>query len=204
MTRVVENPHRKAAAAACHPLPDVSEPIKAEGLRVNVPPVEQIELPAVPAALPDVSVAFDHAPRHGEQQGKRQVGRSFLKRSGRARHRDAARGAGGEVQIVVADAGIRNGAKLRRLLKDSRGDARAGHEQAFDIAYGSKQLFFWQRPVFLVGADLTARSEQVQRRLGEFSGDVNLRFHNWTGSQRRLWAERYAASITALTTAPSA
>ena len=155
--RVIKNPHRKPAPASRHRLPDVSEAVKAERLSVDVRAVEELELPAVPASLADVAVPFYHAPRHRQQERKRQVSGGFLKRAGGARHRDAARRQGGEVEVVVPHAGVRQGAELWRVLEHLRGDARARHQQPFNILDRSQQLFFRHRPVFREHAHLRAR-----------------------------------------------
>src|SRR5262249_62237211 len=92
------------------------------------------EVARLPVAGPDVLVGFDHAARHSQHQGPGEVGGGFVENAGSIGDQDAAAGAGGDVDVVVAHSDVRDDTKLgggaKRVVADALGEQA---DQAFFV-----------------------------------------------------------------------
>ena len=100
---VVEDGHPEAGGPPSDRLADPPEPHDPEGRAVDVGPEQEHRTPRRPAAGPDEAVALGDPPRGGKDERERQVRGRLGQDPGRVADRDAATGAGGDVDVVVPD-----------------------------------------------------------------------------------------------------
>ena len=84
-------------------LADAAHAEDAEGRAMHVGAGEHVVAPSAPFAAPQEMFALADAPRRGHHQSEAEVGRGLGQHAGRIADQHAARGAGGDVDVVVAD-----------------------------------------------------------------------------------------------------
>jgi hypothetical protein len=87
---------------------------------------------AVPAPVTDEPIAGHEEPPAGEHQRERELGDGRVEDAGRVRHRDPACATGGNVDVVVADAVVRDESEIGEEVELVRPDANDGLEQDLD------------------------------------------------------------------------
>jgi len=114
----VEDPHPERLGPLRDRATDSAEADDAQRRAADVP-AEKVRVgpTAGPAALADGAVAGDDPPSDREQKSEGKIGGRSGQDAGRIRDRDAARGAGADVDRVVADAVVRNEVQVREQVQ---------------------------------------------------------------------------------------
>src|SRR5208282_3149805 len=108
-----EHAHAKTDGAAGDRLANCAIANDAESSAPDVAPEHQAWGTYAPSPGADEAIAFGHAPRRREHQGKGEIGGSFAKHARSVADRDLHAGGGAEVNIVNADREITDNGEAR-------------------------------------------------------------------------------------------
>jgi len=165
---VIQHRHREAVRAA--PRDRLADPAHAEDAErraVDVAAGKQIDAPLRPFAAAQEPFALADPTRGGHQQREAEVGGRLGEHARRVADRDAARGARGDVDVVVADGEAADRAQLRTRIEQRGVDRlRAGDEDAGLAVQARDHLFARPDVVGVVALDVEVLA-QVRHRLRE-------------------------------------
>jgi hypothetical protein len=136
---------------------------------------EEIVRPALPLAGAQEVFALGDAPCGSKHQREAEVGRGFSQHVGRVGHRDAARRAGGDVDVVVADGHRAHSLELRAGRDQRRVDRLGGGDEDAVVALQTGDEFV-ARPVDgrVIGRDVEVLTQLVHDRRKNLTCDQNL------------------------------
>ena len=156
-----------------HRAADAADADEAELLAAQLHAEHVIERPAAPLAGAHHALAFAEPPRDREDQAPGEIGARVGQHVGRVGHDNAARAAGGDVDVVVADGDVGDDLQLRPGGIEHRGIDRFG-EQADDrvlAADALQQLLARDRAAADVQIDIAGRFELRDDRGRKLASD---------------------------------
>ena len=174
---VVEDPHPEAATAARHLAADAPEPDDPERRAVDVDAHQQHRPPRAPAAVANVVDPLGDPARGRHEQGEREVGGRLGQDAGRVAGRDAAPGAGVDVDVVEADREVAHDLQLRAGRVEKLVVDRIGEEGEEAVLAGRppQQLVARRRQLVGPQVDLGGLADRVEPLVGDDPGDEHAR-----------------------------
>jgi len=103
----IDHAHIPSHSASRDRLSDPSHPHDPQGRSGDGSPEEQKGAPLLKTAFPDHAVAFDHPPRHAEDEGPGEIGGGIGQYSRGVGYEDAALGCSPHVDVVETDRHVR-------------------------------------------------------------------------------------------------
>ena len=133
-------------------------------------------LPRLPPPLLRIGGALHDPPRRGEHERHGDVGGGVGEHAGRVADADAARGAGGHVDVVEPDREVADHLQLRRGVEQRAVDAVGEQRhQAVAVLHPVAQDLVAGRQLIGPQVDVAGGADRVQPLVGDAAGDEDLR-----------------------------